>query len=123
MKATVALTLNTILVEGEEATINVKDTSERKSVNTDDLKNFAVDNVEEAMALQAGIMVQGGELHVRGGRSSEVTFTIDGVPVDDPLGGRVEVANVAIAEADATIGGMDAEFGNAQSAVFNIVTK
>ncbi len=119
----VSLTVDTIIVEGEEALVDVKSTAERKNVSEDDLKNFAVDNVEEAMALQAGIVMQGGELHVRGGRSGEATFMIDGVPVDDPLGGRVEVSNVAIAEAEATIGGMDAEFGNAQSAVFNIVTK
>ncbi|MDP6797731.1 MAG: TonB-dependent receptor, partial [Candidatus Krumholzibacteria bacterium] len=123
MAPSVALTVDTIVVEGEAPAVDVKSSSVGKRVGADDLKNFAVDNVEEAMALQAGITMQGGSLHVRGGRSGEVTFMIDGVPVNDPLGGKVEVSNVAIAEAEAVIGGMDAEFGNAQSAVFNITTR
>jgi Ca-activated chloride channel homolog len=83
----VALTTETIIVEGEKSTVTFFDSSERKSISDDDLKNFAVDNVEEAMALQAGIVMQGGELHVRGGRSGEATFKIDGVGVNDPPAG------------------------------------
>ncbi len=123
LKASVALEMGTILVEGEAPAVDVKSSSVEKTKDAEDLKAFAVDNVQEAMALEAGITMKGGQLFVRGGRSGEVSMMIDGVPVNDPLGGSVAVSNVAVAEAEAVIGGMDAEFGNAQSAVFNIVTR
>jgi outer membrane receptor protein involved in Fe transport len=123
LKPSVALEMETIMVEGEAPAVDVKSSSEIKKKDAEDLKAFAVDNVQEAMALEAGITMKGGQLFVRGGRSGEVSMMIDGVPVNDPLGGSVAVSNVAVAEAEAVIGGMDAEFGNAQSAVFNIVTR
>ena len=123
LRPNVALEMETLVVEIEGPTVDVKDSSVKKVKNADDLKAFAVDNVQEAMALEAGITMKGGELFVRGGRSGEVSTMIDGVPVNDPLGGAVSVSNVAIAEAEAVIGGMDAEYGNAQSAVFNITTR
>ncbi|MBM4116325.1 TonB-dependent receptor [bacterium] len=123
LKPSVALQLETVLVEGEAPVVDVKSSETTKSKDQEDLNAFAVDNVQEAMALEAGITMKGGDLYVRGGRSGEVSMMIDGVPVNDPLGGAVQVSNVAVAEAEAVIGGMDAEFGNAQSAVFNIVTR
>ncbi len=123
LKPSVALEMDTVVVEGEAPVVDVKSSSVQKKKDSEDLNAFAVDNVQEAMALEAGITMKGGELFVRGGRSGEVSMMIDGVPVNDPLGGAVSVSNVAVAEAEAVIGGMDAEFGNAQSAVFNIVTR
>jgi len=119
----VALELDVMVVEGEAPTVDVKSSEVKKSKGQEDLNAFAVDNVQEAMALEAGITMRGGDLYVRGGRSGEVSMMIDGVPVNDPLGGSVQVSNVAVANSDAVIGGMDAEYGNAQSAVFNIVTR
>ncbi len=123
LKSSVALALETVLVEGEAPLVDVNTSESKKSKDQEDLNAFAVDNVQEAMALEAGITMKGGDLYVRGGRSGEVSMMIDGVPVNDPLGGAVQVSNVAVAEAEAVIGGMDAEYGNAQSAVFNIVTR
>ena len=123
LNSSVALEMETVIVEGEAPAVDVKSSSVEKKKDAEDLKAFAVDNVQEAMALEAGITMKAGQLFVRGGRSGEVSMMIDGVPVNDPLGGSVAVSNVAVAEAEAVIGGMDAEFGNAQSAVFNIVTR
>ena len=123
LKQGVALAEKTFIVEGEAPLVDVNTSETKKSKDQEDLNAFAVDNVQEAMALEAGITMKGGDLYVRGGRSGEVSMMIDGVPVNDPLGGAVQVSNVAVAEAEAVIGGMDAEFGNAQSAVFNIVTR
>ncbi|MCB1161591.1 MAG: TonB-dependent receptor [Candidatus Krumholzibacteriia bacterium] len=123
LKPSVALAMDAFVVEGDAPVVDVKSSSETKKKDSEDLTAFAVDNVQEAMALEAGITMKGGDLYVRGGRSGEVSMMIDGVPVNDPLGGAVQVSNVAVAEAEAVIGGMDAEFGNAQSAVFNIVTR
>ncbi|MCP4545877.1 MAG: TonB-dependent receptor [bacterium] len=123
LKPSVALEMETFFVDGEGPVVDVKSSTVKKNKDSDDLNAFAVDNVQEAMALEAGITMKGGQLFVRGGRAGEVSMMIDGVPVNDPLGGSVQVANVAVANSEAIIGGMDAEYGNAQSAVFNIVTR
>ncbi len=102
---------------------DVGDTRAMHSTNQEDLQNFAVDNMLEAIGLDAGIMVINGEIHVRGGRDTEVSYTSDDVPIDNPLGGSMSVSNVAIANIQTVVGGMDAEYGNAQSAVVNVTTR
>jgi len=123
LRPSVALEMKPLVVTAERDLVDVTDSQETRRKTAKDLKDFVVDNVQEAMSLDAGIMVHAGEIYVRGRPSGETSWSIDGVPVNDPLGGAVQVSNVAIAEAEAIIGGMDAEYGNAQAAVFNIVTR
>jgi outer membrane receptor protein involved in Fe transport len=93
-------------------------------VSSDQLEEMPVDDVLEAVALKAGIVKQGDDMHVRGGRGGEVQIQIDGVPVDDPLGGgTVGVGLLGTSGSEIVSGGMDAEYGDAQSAVINISTK
>lgn len=113
-----------IVVEAELPQVNVTSSDVRQRVSSDQLKELPVDNVAEAIALKSGIVKTGDELHVRGGRSGEVQVQIDGVPVDDPLGGRsVSVGMLATENSEVITGGMDAEYGNAQSAIINVSTR
>ena len=89
MNSSVALNMETILVNGEAPVVEVTTPSVTRQRDSDDLKAFAVDNVQEAMGLESGIRGKAGELHVRGGRSGEVSTMIDNVPVNDPMGGAV----------------------------------
>jgi Ca-activated chloride channel homolog len=83
MHASTALEMETVLVEGQRPKADVKSSSVVKKRAVDAPGAFAVDNVQEAMALEAGITMKGGQLHVRGGRSSEVSMMAHGVPVND----------------------------------------
>jgi hypothetical protein len=113
-----------IVVEAELPQVNVTTSDVRQRVSGDQLRELPVDNVAEAIALKSGIVKTGDDLHVRGGRSGEVQVQIDGVPVDDPLGGRsVSVGMLATDESEVITGGMDAEYGNAQSAIINVSTR
>ncbi len=85
MKQSVSLVVDTIEVESMPALVDVGCT-ERK-VRSDNLNNFAVDNVEEAKALQAGIPNSTLTFHYGGGRSGEARFDINGAPVWDPISG------------------------------------
>lgn len=85
-----------------------------------------VSTVSDVLALQAGVVTdENGSFHIRGGRSGEVTFLIDGTYVKDPfdnsLGGNVDVE--AIQEMEVISGTFNAEYGNALSGIVNIVTK
>ncbi len=104
--------------------IDTKSSTTKQSITADKLREIPVDNVREAVAVKAGIVAQGGELHFRGGRGGEVKFQFDGVEVSDPLFGRsAGIANLAVAGADVLSGGFDAEYGNALSGVVSLQTK
>jgi hypothetical protein len=112
-----------IVVEAEIPQVNVTSSDVRQRVSSDQLKELPVDDVVSAVALKSGIVKTGDELHVRGGRSQEVQMQIDGVPVDDPLGGSMSVGLLGTDNSEVITGGMDAEYGNAQSAIINISTR
>jgi len=116
--------IDPIKVRGQQKQIDVK-SSDVSHVTTDkEILSLPVESVTEAVALNTGVVVAGGELHVRGGRSNEVSVRIDGVPVDDPLsGGSVDLGLLSVAQSELITGGMDAEYGNASSAIINYTTK
>jgi outer membrane receptor protein involved in Fe transport len=124
LERTIVAQVKEIVVEAEAPLVEVTSSEVSHSVSEEQLLEMPVDDVEEAIALKSGIVKTGDELHVRGGRSGEVQFQIDGIPVDDPLGGgRIDVGLLSTADSKIVTGGMDAEYGNAQSAVIEISTK
>ncbi len=124
LKEKVVGTTQEITVEAELPQIETKESDVSHKVSRDELQELPVDDVTEAVALKSGIVKTGDELHVRGGRSGEVQFQIDGVPVDDPLGGgMISVGLLGTDQSEVITGGMDAEYGNAQSAIVNVSTR
>jgi outer membrane receptor protein involved in Fe transport len=108
-----------------ERKIDTKSSESSKFFSGEKLMSMpGVDNVIQAAALSAGIVSQGGNLHVRGGRGNEVKQTRDGIEVSDPLIGRpAGIANLAVAGAEVVSGGFDAEHGRALSGVLAITTR
>ncbi|MDH3198976.1 MAG: carboxypeptidase regulatory-like domain-containing protein, partial [Candidatus Krumholzibacteria bacterium] len=124
MEETIVAKTQEILVTADKAMVEVTESKTVGTVSSQQLEEMPVDDVLEAVALKAGIVKSGDEMHVRGGRSGEVQIQIDGVAVDDPLGGStVGVGLLGTSGSEIVSGGMDAEYGNAQSAVININTK
>jgi outer membrane cobalamin receptor len=104
--------------------VNTRETETVQKIGSEDLTDFAVDSVEEAVGRQAGVVSRGGELFVRGGRSGEVSFRIGGVAVDNPTGGgQVSVSTFSVQTVETVTGGQDPEYGNALSGVINIETR
>ncbi len=119
----VVKTFETIDVTAQKP-IDTKSSSTKQNITAERLREIPVDNVREAVAVKAGIVAQGGELHFRGGRGGEVKFQFDGVEVSDPLFGRsAGIASLAVAGAEVLSGGFDAEYGNALSGVVSLQTK
>ncbi|MCX5800563.1 MAG: TonB-dependent receptor [Candidatus Eisenbacteria bacterium] len=120
----VAATLDEIRVKGQREQIDFKSSSTKHVVEAKELTQLPVDSFQEAIALRSGIVAQGGELHFRGGRTSEVLYMVDGIPVRDPLvGGAVDLATMAMSESEILVGGLDAQYGNAQSGIVNVSTR
>jgi hypothetical protein len=124
LEETIVATTQVINVIGEREAVDVTSSDVRSGVTSEQIQEMPVDNAVDAIALKTGVVKTGDELHARGGRSGEIQMQIDGVPVDDPLGGgAVEVGMLGVQGSDFIAGGMDAEYGNAQSGVINIQTK
>jgi outer membrane receptor for ferrienterochelin and colicin len=100
-------------------------TSSTSIVGDDVISQLPVTDINDVLQLQAGIVVSGGNIHIRGGRSNQVAYQIDGVPVTDVYDGStlVNVNQNAVQEMQVISGAFNAEYGQAQSGVVNLVTK
>jgi outer membrane receptor protein involved in Fe transport len=81
-----------------------------------------VEDVGSIVSMQAGV-VNG---HFRGGRTTEVSYLIDGMQVDESFGGEgktVEIETEAISDLEVITGTFNAEYGRAMSGIVNAVTK
>lgn len=115
--------LDEIVVTAEKL-VDTKSSTTRHKVSGESLQDLPVENLRDAVALKAGVVATGGELHFRGGRGGEVKTQVDGVEVTNPLfGTSASVANLSVASADVLSGGFDAEYGNALSGIVNVQTR
>lgn len=115
-----------IEVVGEKPLFNIEETSSRRTIASEDLSAAAVKNVQEVVALQVGVVQSDDQIHIRGSRSYETAYIIDGISVQDPLSGTgfgLQLPPGAIQEAEVITGGYNAEYGQATSGVVNLTTK
>lgn len=125
--------LETQVIAGMEVTIVaerpiiIKDlTSTKVSIGADEISRMPVENIDDVLQVQAGIIKGAdGKLHIRGGRASEIVYLIDGISVNDPFSSEisVEVENDAVQELQVISGTFNAEYGQVMSGVVDIVTK
>ncbi|MBN8704725.1 MAG: TonB-dependent receptor [Bacteroidetes bacterium] len=117
-----------VLTLGEEITITAErpmvqkdQTASTATVSGDQIAALPVTEISQVVSLQAGNV--GG--HFRGGRSGEVGYMIDGVPVTDKYDGSspVEVNKSSVSELQVISGAFNAEYGQAMSAIINVSTK
>ena len=133
LTTTLNIDLAPTVIEGEEVIVTAerrvlrKDlTSSESRVDASAIEKLPVSEVAEVLSLQAGV-TQGsdGAIHIRGGRTSEVAYWVDGVSVSDVYDGgqAVQVDNRAVQELQVISGTFNAEYGQAMSGIINIVTK
>src|SRR3990172_9997203 len=128
LKAT-AVELPTEIVRGERPTIEKGETANLRRISSENIENMTIKTLDELLSAQVGFVTKNNELHVRGGRAGEVMYLVDGVATRDPLGGLgavrggMSISSQNIEEVSVLKGGFDAEYGNTQSAIINIVTK
>lgn len=115
-----------IVVNADQSMINKDETSRTAIITSETFSDLPVTSFQDVVGLQSGFVTgSDGSLHARGGRSGEVVYLIDGIPVRDPLNGGFsgQVDKYAIQELQVLTGGFNAEYGQALSGVVNIVTK
>lgn len=115
-----------MVVTAERNKIQKDLTSSEVSVTSDDIKVLPVRELNDVVSLQAGVSQDaGGALHIRGGRSTEISYMVDGVQIQDPSNrtNGIRVDDQSIEELKTITGTFNAEYGQALSGVINIVTK
>jgi outer membrane receptor protein involved in Fe transport len=130
---TINAKLNTEILEGEEVVVTADRpliqhdlTSTAASIPESRISELPAEDMEQFLKLQAGVTVDTkGEIHMRGGRSTEIAYLIDGMPMTDVFDRTkaIEVENSSIQELQVISGTFNAEYGQAQSGIVNIVTK
>jgi hypothetical protein len=137
-------TLPEIVVEDTKL-FEAKSTNTVKVIDGDMIARLPVKGVTNIAGLQSGVVIQEGstknntdgnnegaggvdgnaDINVRGGRSSEVLFIVDGVPQTNLFTGtnRSQVSDDAIDQISFQVGGYEAKYGQAQSGIVNITTK
>jgi outer membrane receptor protein involved in Fe transport len=125
LSETTVMVIPTVEVVEESKDIHIEQSSSVTTIDTEDMKVRAIDTVEEAIATSAGVTFHGGQIHVRGGRTSEVKYYVDGTQVTNPfvVGNSLDLSLASVSDIDVLSGGFDAEYGNAQSGIINFVTK
>lgn len=116
----------TVTVTADRSMIQADITHAQANISAAELEALPVESFQAAVSLQAGVVTDSdGAMHVRGGRSSEVAYMIDGIPVTNVFGQNmgVGIENNAIQELQLISGTFNAEYGQAMSGIINIITK
>lgn len=115
-----AVDLDAVVVVAERPLVRRDLTSTQTHVDANQIRALPVESVTAILTTQAGIIQDaGGALHFRGGRSSEVAYTVNGVSVNNPFTNTnsLTIATNAIQELSVVQGTFNAEYGNALSGV------
>lgn len=115
-------------------------TGSSSAITTQDLQSLPVTDIAGALSLQAGFLASPQNtdvlsytdvrraltpVHIRGGRATETTTLIDGIPVNNFLfgGPALDISKDAVQQIDYIRGGFEPQYGNALSGIINIAVK
>ena len=115
-----------IVVIGDRPLLDIEMTSSNHIISSDDIQKSSVNDIKDIVTQQAGVIEDNNEIYIRGGRSYENSFLLDGVNVQDPLSGTgfgLQLSANSLEEVEVITGGYNAEFGQATSGVINARTK
>jgi outer membrane receptor for Fe3+-dicitrate len=124
LQTTILQSGETVTVVADKPLIQKDMTGSLTTIGGDEIANLPVQSIIQVLQLQAGVVESGG-IHIRGGRSGEVAYWVDGVSTTDAFSGGagLEVENASVSELQVISGTFNAEYGQAMSGIINIVTK
>lgn len=115
------LVLEEIVIAAERLTLKRDITGTTFFVPAAQILELPVDDFLGIVASHPGVT---RDMHIRGGRKTEILYLVDGLPFTEASGGAIGgmLPKSAMMEIKIQTGGFEAEFGNALSGVINIVT-
>jgi len=118
------VTMRTTVIKADLKRL-ITTTSEARHIETvETLHSLPIQELKDAIALKAGVISQGGQLHFRGGRGDEVLTIVDGIASRNPLEAQgVDLGLLAVSESEQVLGGLEAQYGNALSGIIRYTTR
>jgi len=140
LEQTVLGIVQTVEITAEKPLIQKDLTGTARFLSRSEIENLPTRGYQDAAALQAGIVAEqinqdlstadlessnAPRLHVRGGRSEEVAYFVDGFSQQDPLTGlsTTSINQNAIDQIVVLTGGFNAEYGKIMSGAVNVITR
>ncbi|MBN4076293.1 TonB-dependent receptor [Gemmatimonas aurantiaca] len=118
---------DTIVVIAERPLVQKDQTGTRYTVTAEEIAYLpnSISLRDILVNMSGAVTDRDGSLHIRGGRTGEVTYIYDGIIVNDPVTRTVGMRIVPdfLEEVNLTSGGFPAEYGEAGSGVVNAVTR
>jgi len=114
-----------ITIIGEKRLIEKSATNSVRSIGDQEIRNSASRSVVGVLDLQPGVNITNGRISVRGSRSEEVAYTLDGAAITDVINTGFEFSAIpeALAEISVEAGGYGAHIGGANSGVIRQTLK
>ncbi|MFA5804002.1 MAG: TonB-dependent receptor [Melioribacteraceae bacterium] len=122
----IAVEMQAIVVQGNVSKVQKDITSSQARVTADEIKNLPVAELNDVLQLQSGVTRDaGGGFHIRGGRSSEIAYWVNGISITDAYDNSrgLDIDNSSVQELQVISGTFNAEYGQALSGIVNTVTK
>jgi outer membrane receptor protein involved in Fe transport len=115
------VTTEEVVITAEKPVVQVNLTSSVATVNDQDIKMLPVQELQDIVNLQAGVV----DGHFRGGREGEVQYQVNGVSINNAYDNKssIKIDRSIIQEVQVITGTFDAEYGQAMSGVVNTVLK
>ncbi|MCC6653191.1 MAG: TonB-dependent receptor [Candidatus Eisenbacteria bacterium] len=116
-----AVEMKETVVSARRPVVEVHRTSNIATVNREQLQALPVQELQDIVNLQAGVV----DGHFRGGRTGEVQYQVDGVSVNNSYDNKstLRLDRSLLEEVQVISGTFDAEYGQAMSGVVNAVLK
>jgi len=123
--STEAVAMTGVVVTVERPAIENTLTSTKSIVSGDMMGEMAITDVNDVVKTLPGVTELGGDLHIRGGRSGEEMYLVDGASVTNAvMGGQAIPVNPGmVGELQLITGTFNAEYGQAMSGLFNTVLR
>ena len=112
-----AIQVQAVEIVAERPIIQRNTTNTVRMTTQEDIENLPIRGVQNILGFAAGVVQQGGNLYVRGGRAGEVAYYVDGANVTNPLfnSEAVSIVQEAVEELQMQAGGYTAEYGGSAS--------
>jgi hypothetical protein len=111
---------------GKKPLVDVNNPKTTNTIGSDQIELAPVRQVQKIINTQPGVMNSPTGINIRGGRSYETNFMIDGVSATDPLGGTgfgLDLGSNSMSDIEIITGGIGAEIGDATAGVVSAKTK
>jgi len=88
-------------------------------VTADEIENISIRGLDNILNLQAGVVVQNGQVHIRGGRGDQTGYYVEGSSITTPFDNARSLSLIqnAMEEMQVLTGGYQAEYGGAVSGI------